>query len=99
MVRSSLNDQGRFRILRLICHRLDLTRLGVNSYRMSLSWSRIIPLGGQDDPINQAGIDWYRKVIQALLEAGIVSNAKHRTTSWSFYLIWRSLHLYRPLSW
>jgi len=67
--------------LELTDHRPDLTRLGVNSYRMSLSWSRIIPLGGHNDPINQAGIDWYRKVIQALLDAGIVSCARYWTTS------------------
>jgi beta-glucosidase/6-phospho-beta-glucosidase/beta-galactosidase len=46
---------------------------GVNAHRMSLSWSRIIPGGGRDSPVNQKGIEFYRKVIQGLLDAGIVS--------------------------
>jgi beta-glucosidase len=46
---------------------------GVNAHRMSLSWSRIIPKGGRDQPVNQKGIDFYRRVIKGLLDAGIVS--------------------------
>ncbi|KAI3399854.1 hypothetical protein diail_5365 [Diaporthe ilicicola] len=48
-----------------------LKELGVNSYRFSLSWSRIIPVGGRNDPINQAGLDHYRKFVDDLLDAGI----------------------------
>ncbi|KAF5668872.1 beta-glucosidase [Fusarium heterosporum] len=48
-----------------------LKSLGANSYRFSLCWSRIIPLGGREDPINQAGIDHYRKFVDDLLDAGI----------------------------
>ncbi|KAI0315790.1 glycoside hydrolase family 1 protein [Amylostereum chailletii] len=33
-----------------------LKAYGVRSYRFSLSWSRIIPLGGRNDPINPKGI-------------------------------------------
>ncbi|KAI0527839.1 family 1 glycosyl hydrolase [Xylaria bambusicola] len=40
-------------------------------YRFSLSWARIIPLGGRNDPINQKGIDHYVKFVDDLLEAGI----------------------------
>ena len=47
---------------------------GVNAHRMSLSWSRIIPGGGRDQPVNKKGVEFYRKVIQALLDAGIVSD-------------------------
>lgn len=47
---------------------------GVNAHRMSLSWSRIIPGGGRDQPVNQKGVEFYRKVIQGLLDAGIVSD-------------------------
>ncbi|QFU75446.1 beta-glucosidase [Halioglobus maricola] len=43
--------------------------LGVNAYRMSLSWSRILPEG--TGKINQAGINHYRREFDALLEAGI----------------------------
>lgn len=46
---------------------------GVNAHRMSLSWSRIIPGGGRDQPVNKQGVEFYRKVIQGLLDAGIVS--------------------------
>lgn len=43
--------------------------LGVNAYRMSLSWSRILPEGtGQ---VNQEGLDHYRRELDALLEANI----------------------------
>ncbi|KAI0014028.1 glycoside hydrolase family 1 protein [Xylariaceae sp. FL0662B] len=49
-----------------------LKKLGAKGYRFSLSWSRIIPLGGRNDPINQAGIDHYVKFVDDLLEAGIV---------------------------
>ena len=40
---------------------------------MSLSWSRIIPKGGSNDEVNEEGVAFYRKVIQALLDAEIVS--------------------------
>lgn len=43
--------------------------LGYKSYRFSLSWPRIFPDGvGR---INQAGLDFYNKLIDALLEAEI----------------------------
>ncbi|CAM1505347.1 Fc.00g109840.m01.CDS01 [Cosmosporella sp. VM-42] len=48
-----------------------LKSLGAQAYRFSLSWTRIIPLGGRNDPVNQAGIDHYRKFVDDLLEAGI----------------------------
>lgn len=44
---------------------------GVRAYRFSLSWSRIIPLGGKDDPVNEQGIQFYSNFIDALLAAGI----------------------------
>jgi beta-glucosidase len=48
-----------------------LKELGAKAYRFSLSWTRIIPKGGRDDPINQAGLDHYSKFVDDLLEAGI----------------------------
>ncbi|KAF8179838.1 beta-glucosidase [Pholiota molesta] len=48
-----------------------LAEYGVKSYRFSLSWSRIIPLGGRNDPVNPKGIEFYNKFIDALLENGI----------------------------
>lgn len=41
-------------------------------YRLSLSWSRVIPLGGRNDPVNQAGLQYYISLIDELLANGIV---------------------------
>lgn len=48
-----------------------LKQYGIKSYRFSLSWSRIIPLGGRNDPVNPLGIKFYSDFIDALLAAGI----------------------------
>ncbi|MBQ1232566.1 MAG: family 1 glycosylhydrolase [Clostridia bacterium] len=47
----------------------NLCDLGVNSYRMSISWSRVLP-GGTGE-LNGAGIDYYRRAFESLLEKGI----------------------------
>ena len=41
----------------------------MSSIRFSISWSRVLPLGVGEK--NQAGIDYYNNLINALLEAGI----------------------------
>jgi beta-glucosidase len=46
--------------------------LGVDSYRLSLSWARLIPDGV--GAINQSGVDFYNRLIDGLLEAGIAPN-------------------------
>jgi beta-glucosidase len=46
-----------------------LKRLGVGAYRFSLSWPRIQADGR--GPVNAKGLDYYHRVIDALLEAGI----------------------------
>ncbi|QXQ06727.1 beta-glucosidase [Sphingosinicellaceae bacterium] len=46
-----------------------LTALGVKAYRMSIAWSRIFP-EGRGKP-NQAGLDYYNRVVDGLLAAGI----------------------------
>lgn len=33
-----------------------LKQLGARAYRFSVSWSRVIPLGGRNDPINPQGL-------------------------------------------
>jgi len=48
-----------------------LKRYGAKAYRFSLSWSRIIPIGGRNDPINEEGIAFYNKLIDGLLARGI----------------------------
>ena len=44
--------------------------LGLKAYRMSIAWPRIYPEG--TGRINQAGLDFYENIIDALLEAEIV---------------------------
>jgi len=44
---------------------------GAKGYRFSISWSRIIPIGGRNDPINQKGLQHYVRFVDDLLEAGI----------------------------
>jgi len=43
--------------------------LGIDSYRFSTAWTRIIPDG--IGPANPAGIDFYDRLVDGLLEAGI----------------------------
>ena len=43
--------------------------LGLNAYRFSISWPRILPTGR--GAANQAGIDFYSRLVDGLLEAGI----------------------------
>lgn len=55
-------------------HRLDedldlLARLGARVYRFSIAWSRIQPSGS--GPANEAGIDFYSRLIDGLLARGI----------------------------
>jgi beta-glucosidase len=48
-----------------------LAKYGAKAYRFSLSWSRIIPLGGRHDPVNEEGINFYNKIIDGLIARGI----------------------------
>ncbi len=43
--------------------------LGLTTYRFSISWPRILPNGHR--PLNQAGLDFYSRLVDKLLEAGI----------------------------
>jgi beta-glucosidase len=49
-----------------------LKSLNAKAYRFSISWSRVIPLGGRDDPVNEKGIQHYVTFVDKLLEAGII---------------------------
>src|SRR5581483_1870925 len=42
--------------------------LGLNSYRFSISWSRVLPDGR--GRVNAKGLDFYDKLVDALLDAG-----------------------------
>jgi beta-glucosidase len=46
-----------------------LKRLNQKSYRFSTSWARIQPAG--TGPVNQKGVDYYSRLTDTLLEAGI----------------------------
>jgi beta-glucosidase len=45
-----------------------LAQLGVQTYRTSTSWSRVMPDG---KTLNRAGLDFYDRLVDALLESGI----------------------------
>ncbi|MER6345827.1 GH1 family beta-glucosidase [Streptomyces sp. NPDC001595] len=46
-----------------------MRRLGVDAYRLSIAWPRVFPSG--DGPLNAAGLDFYDRLVDALLAAGI----------------------------
>ncbi|MFN8533728.1 MAG: GH1 family beta-glucosidase [Dehalococcoidia bacterium] len=46
-----------------------MTRLGVNAYRFSLAWPRIIPEGAGS--VNATGLDFYDRLVDGLLAADI----------------------------
>ncbi|KAI0746971.1 beta-glucosidase 1A [Daedaleopsis nitida] len=48
-----------------------LKEYGVKAYRFSISWSRIIPLGGRKDSVSEAGIKHYRTLLEELVKNGI----------------------------
>lgn len=55
-------------------HRLEedldlLAALGVGAYRFSISWPRVLPGGG--DRVNQAGLDFYRRLVDGLVTRNI----------------------------
>jgi beta-glucosidase len=50
-----------------------MQQLGLESYRFSLSWPRILPEGR--GAVNEAGLDFYDRLVDELLAADIVPNA------------------------
>ncbi len=58
-------------------HRFDrdlknLVDLGVDSYRLSISWSRVLPEG--IGPLNDKGMDYYKRIFDMLNQKGIIPN-------------------------
>ena len=46
-----------------------MRELGLAAYRFSIAWPRIIPEGR--GAVNQPGLDFYERLVEGLLEAGI----------------------------
>ena len=46
-----------------------MRELGLAAYRFSIAWPRILPDG--TGAVNEAGLDWYERLVDGLLEAGI----------------------------
>lgn len=46
-----------------------LSSLGLGAYRFSISWSRVLPSGL--GPVNEAGLDFYERLVDRLLHRGI----------------------------
>ena len=50
-----------------------MQKLGLHSYRFSISWSRVLPDGR--GTVNRKGLDFYSQLVDALLAHGIAPNA------------------------
>ena len=50
-----------------------MAELGLNAYRFSISWSRILPEGR--GRVNRKGLDFYERLVDALLAKGIQPTA------------------------
>ena len=46
-----------------------MSRLGLDAYRFSISWSRIMPEGR--GAVNQAGLDYYDRLVDEMMKVGI----------------------------
>jgi beta-glucosidase len=46
-----------------------MSEIGVSAYRFSIAWPRVQP--GGTGPANERGLDFYRRLVDALLEVGI----------------------------
>lgn len=46
-----------------------MAELGASAYRFSISWPRVLPLG--TGSVNQRGVDFYRRLVDELLAAGV----------------------------
>jgi beta-glucosidase len=46
----------------------QISALGLTAYRFSVGWGRVVPEPGR---VNEKGVDFYQRLVDALLEAGI----------------------------
>jgi beta-glucosidase len=67
------NDTGDVADDHYYCWKRDIglmKKIGLKAYRFSISWPRIFPAGR--GKVNQKGLDFYSKLVDGLLEAGIM---------------------------
>jgi len=50
-----------------------MSELGLNAYRFSIAWGRVLPDG--TGKVNKQGLDFYSRLVDELLQAGITPNA------------------------
>ncbi len=50
-----------------------MAELGLDAYRFSIAWPRVLPTG--TGAVNEAGLDFYERLVDALLERGIEPHA------------------------
>ena len=66
----SYDDHPRYRFVQGDAKDVGLMReLGLNAYRFSISWSRVLPNGR--GAVNGAGLDFYERLVDTLLQQGI----------------------------
>nr|POF25856.1 beta-glucosidase 12 [Quercus suber] len=49
-----------------------MKKMGLDAYRFSISWSRVLPKGKLSGGVNREGIKYYNKLINKLLDRGIL---------------------------
>ncbi|XP_048326989.2 vicianin hydrolase-like isoform X1 [Ziziphus jujuba] len=49
-----------------------MKKIGLNSFRFSISWSRVLPTGKVKEGVNQQGVRFYNNLINELLSNGII---------------------------
>ncbi|KAL6976717.1 Beta-glucosidase 10, partial [Sarracenia purpurea var. burkii] len=45
-----------------------MKEMGVDAYRFSISWSRILPTGKLIGGVNEAGVNFYKELIKELTD-------------------------------
>ncbi|KAI3765221.1 hypothetical protein L2E82_15249 [Cichorium intybus] len=48
-----------------------MKKMGINAYRFSISWSRVLPGGRLNNGVNKEGVDYYNNLIDELILHGI----------------------------